>query len=83
MKVGTAKLYLNTTTKLFLHNNQWYPTIIRSGSTTLVLQAVYHEAKRWEAMPNRQEPITMEMTNFLITQAISSDPYSLPAAMAD
>ena len=83
IKAGTVKLYLKACTKLFLDNNQWDPTIIRTGSTAPVLQAVLHEAKRWEDMPNRQEPVTMEMTNFFISQAATSHPDSLTAAMAD
>ena len=83
IKVGTVKLYLKATTKLFLEHNQWDPTIVRTGSTAPVLQAVYHEAQRWEAMPNRQEPVTMEMTNHLIKQASKASPDSSAAAIAD
>ena len=60
IKVGTAKIYLKTATKVFLDNNQWYPAIIRTGDSVPVLKALFHNTKRWESMPNRQEPVTIE-----------------------
>ena len=83
IKVGTVKLYLKATTKLFLEHNQWDPTIVRTGSTAPVLQAVYHEAQRWEAMPNYQDPVTMGTTNQLITQARKTSPEISTIAMYD
>ena len=74
IKAGTVKLYLKACTKLFLDNNQWESIIIRTGSTAPVLQAVLHEAKRWEDMPNPQELVTMEMANFLLVQAATPLP---------
>ena len=83
IKVGTAKLYLKTSTKLFLKNNQYDPTIVRTGSIAPVLQSVYHASQRWEAMLNRQESATMDMANYLISQARKSSRDSFATAMAD
>ena len=47
IKVGTVNLYLKASAKLFLENNQYDPTIVRTGNITLVLQSVYHAPQRW------------------------------------
>ena len=83
IKVDTAKLYLKAVTKLFLDNNQWDPAIVRTGDSAPVFNALFHGAKRWESMPSRQEPVTIEMTEHLITQATQCSPDNFESALAD
>ena len=59
INVGIVKLYLKDDDKIFLDNNKCDPTSIGTGSTSPVLHAIYHKAKRWEDMTNHQEPVRM------------------------
>ena len=69
-QVDTVKLYLKAATLFFLDKNQWDPAIVRTGDSVSILKALFHEAKRWESMPNHQEPVIIEMTEYLIIYAI-------------
>ena len=66
IKVNTVKLYLKAVTIIFLNENEWYHAIIRTRGLALVFKALFHEARFWEFMPNCQEPVTIEMTEYLI-----------------
>ena len=81
--VDTAKKYLLAVKDYFIDNNQWDPCITKQGKTAPILSAVYKEGKRWESMPNRQEPLTVEMTQHLISRSKSFHQDSPEAAMAD
>ena len=83
IKVGTVKKYLLAVKDFFIDHNQWDPCIVKHGTTAPVLTSVYKEGQRWESMPNRQEPITMEIMRFLISQASTSHQDSPEAAIAD
>ena len=81
--VGTVKRYIKAASVLFLDNGQWDPCITKHGSLAPVLKTVYKEAKRWESMPNRQEPLTIDMIQHLITQSHSSHQDSPECAITD
>ena len=81
--VDTVKKYMLAVKDFFIDNNQWDPCITKQGKTASVLTSVYREGKRWESMPNRQEPLTIEMTQHLISKAKSSYHDSPEAAIAD
>ena len=83
IKVGTIKKYLLAAKDYFLDNNQWDPCITKQGKTASVLLSVYKEGNRWESMPNRQEPLTIDMTQHLISQAQACHQDSSEAAIAD
>ena len=70
IKFDTTKLYLKAVTKIFLDNNQWHPTIVRTRDSAPVIKALFRKTKRWGHIPNRQEPVTIEMLEQLIAQAI-------------
>ena len=83
INVDTVKKYLLAIKDYFVDHNQWYPSIVKHDITAPVLTSVYKEGQRWESMPNRQEPITMEIMRFLISQASTSHQDSPEAAIAD
>jgi hypothetical protein len=66
IKVNTIKLYVRQCVSFFMLINQWdvNPLFI-AGSTTHFkeLKGLYDELQRWEAMPERREPFTVEMLN--------------------
>ena len=47
------------------------------------MQDVLTEHKRWESVPNRREPITMEMIRYWHRRSIDAHPDSIDAAMFD
>ena len=51
----------------FSKQNQWDLVVVRTGDSAPVLKAFFREVKRWEFMPNRQEPVAIEMTKHLIS----------------
>ena len=63
----------------------WYdPRIdLTTGKTATTISAVMKELKRWEAMPDRREPLTVNMTKWLGRQGDESTPYSLAASLGD
>ena len=81
--VDTVKKYMLAVKDYFIDNNQWDPCITKQGKIAPILTSVYREGKRWESMPNRQEPLTVEMTQYLILNAKSAHQDSPAAAMAD
>ena len=81
--VDTVKKYMLAVKDYFIDNNHWDPCITKQGKTAPILTSVYREGKRWESMPNRQEPLTVEMTQYLILNAKSAHQDSSAAAMAD
>lgn len=49
-----------------------------------ILTDVYSEIKRYEKVPNRREPVTVEMLRYAKQLAVAAnDPLSLEAALAD
>jgi hypothetical protein len=59
------------------------PLVACSGKKSDWVESVIKEHKRWEEMPNRQEPVTIEMIEFIIKLAEDQDEDSLWAAMRD
>ena len=83
IKSGTVKQYVSAVTKMFTSADVMDPCLDKYGHTNRFLKAVYKEATRWEAMPNRAEPVTMDMVQFFITQAKSASFTSRDSAIAD
>jgi len=56
---------------------------ITTGKTDSRITAVVNEAKRWEKMPNRREPLTVDMITFQQMKRKANEPHSVDAAMYD
>jgi hypothetical protein len=56
---------------------------LTTGKTATAITAILKELKRWEMMPNRREPLTVDMTKWLGRQGDSTSPYSLAASLGD
>ena len=83
IRVATVKLYLKAVADYFLANEQFNPTLDQKGGKLPTLESIYHEGNRWEKMPNRSEPMTPEMVQFLYNLGQNSPFNSAIAAYAD
>ena len=66
IKVNTIKLYVRQCVSFFMLFNRWETNpLMVPGTTTYFkeLKGLYDELQRWEALPNRREPFTVEMLN--------------------
>ena len=73
IKVGTVKRYLYAAIKLFPQHD-WDPTLdSTAGVWATCITDVLREGKRWESMPNRQEPVTIAMMTYIIDQSTLTD----------
>jgi len=62
------------------------PTLDLMGNLSVFIKDIIHEAKRWESMPNRREPLTKEMIKYIIDKGDKSNktnPDNLYSAMGD
>ena len=83
IKVSTVKLYLKAVSDYFYDNKQFNPTLDEIGAQPRRLRAVYHEALRWEQMPNRSEALTVDMVTYLYDTGVESDEDSAASSLAD
>jgi hypothetical protein len=66
IKLNTIKLYVRQCVSFFSLLNQWETNpLIISGTNTFFkeLKGLYDELQRWESIPDRREPFTVEMLN--------------------
>ena len=83
IRVGTVKLYLKAVADYFHDHRKFNPTLDETGAQPELLRSLYHEASRWEKMPNRAEPLTPDIVEFFHTRAQSAHENSAIAAIAD
>eukprot|EP00957_Ditylum_brightwellii_P033562 2543961-Ditylum_brightwellii.AAC.1 len=61
IKTNTIRLHLKAAAMLCEPRHLMYPLVSLSGANSSWIEAVIQEQCRWETMPNRQEPVTVEM----------------------
>ena len=59
------------------------PTIDIIGKQSQLITDLIHECKRWESIPNRREPVTKDMVDYLIDKGASKYSDNHVAATAD
>ena len=69
IKVDTIKRYLHAVAALSRSHGQIDPTRVKSGERAPSIDDILKEAKRWEKVPNRCEPLTKEMLDHILQQA--------------
>ena len=69
IKVDTIKRYLHAVAALSRSHGQIDPTRVKSGDRAPSIDDILKEAKRWEKVPNRCEPLTKEMLGYISQQA--------------
>eukprot|EP00957_Ditylum_brightwellii_P117852 8990619-Ditylum_brightwellii.AAC.1 len=61
IKANTIRLYLKAATMLSEPRHIMNPLVSLSGTQSSWIEGVIQEQHRWESMPNKQEPVTVEM----------------------
>jgi len=89
IKAATMEKYLRSVATFCSRSNARDPRKLEQTNNKLapVIEGVLNEVKRWENIPNRREPFTIEMLNYLI-ELLESQRHihgqdSLLAAMVD
>jgi hypothetical protein len=93
LKVATVKQYVRAAASLFavgtidatLDRRDYRKDEQGDSKFSPLLQAIYDELERWEKQPNRREPFTIEMLEYLATlvKTSSASSLSLHAALLD
>ncbi|MGH3055005.1 MAG: hypothetical protein ACRDL7_08525, partial [Gaiellaceae bacterium] len=82
IKTTTIKKYLQAAASWATAQQHLDPRKTFTGTTAQIITKVLREQQRWERMPNRREPLTVEMLDNIHSQA-SIDLDCLANAMAD
>ena len=83
IKVSTVKLYLKTVADYFRLQKEFNPTLDAIGAMPRRLSALFHEASRWEQMPNRSEALTPAMVACAFDKGLQYHPDFAIAAFGD
>ena len=86
LKSGTILRYLQAAAELSIPSNMMNPCIDVTGKQSRFIKDILHEVKRWEIMPNRQEPVTKEIIEYAIKKGKNSNganPHNLYTALGD
>ena len=86
IRSDTIKRYLKAAAELSAPAQMMNPTLDLMGNLSVFIKDIIHEAKRWESMPNRREPLTKEMIEYIIDKGENSkktNPDNLYSAMGD
>ena len=83
IKAGTIRGYLKEAAALCEPRGIMNPLIGIDGKKSPWIEDMIAEHKRWEQMPNRQEPVTLEMLKYINKLAKKEPKDSLLASMRD
>eukprot|EP00957_Ditylum_brightwellii_P128897 9832140-Ditylum_brightwellii.AAC.1 len=83
IKSDTIRLYLKVAAMLSVPRRLMNPLVSLSGSKSSCIKVVIQEQCRWESIPNRQEPITIEMVMQVCKIANNEHEDSFIAAFRD
>ena len=70
IKTDTIKRYLHAVAALFKADGQEDPSKGKAGARAPCVEAILQEALRWEKVPDRCEPLTTEMLEYIKQQAL-------------
>ena len=83
---GTIKRYLSAAAELSRLANMLNLCLDIMGNRSRYINDILKELKRWECVPNRREPVTKEMVEYIISKGKSmsnDDPDNIYSAMVD
>ena len=86
IKSGTVKRYLAAAAELSIPAKMMNPTLDIMGNQSAYIKNIIKECQRWESMPDRKEPVTKEMVEYIIEKgkSLSQDnPDNLYSALGD
>eukprot|EP00957_Ditylum_brightwellii_P135630 10342455-Ditylum_brightwellii.AAC.1 len=81
IKSNTIRLYLKAAALLCEPRRLISPPISCCGSKSAWIEVIVSEQRRWEAMPNRQESLTVDMILFACNLVAREDQGSLVVAL--
>ena len=65
LKAGTILRYLQAAAELSTHDNIMNPCLDSTGKQSKHIKDIIHEVKRWESVPDRREPLTKNMIEYI------------------
>ena len=82
---GTLKRYLGAAAELSRPANMMNPCLDIMGKQSRYISDIIKELKRWESIPNRREPVTKEMIEYIIAKGKlnKKNPDNLYSAFGD
>ena len=84
IRADTINKYLSAAAALSRPFHEMNPLINIMGEKSQLVKDIIHETRRWESMPNRREPMTKDMVQYLIkTSASSTLPDGKQSVMTD
>ena len=66
IKSSTISRYLSAATELSTQANMTNPCLDIMGKQSDYIKGIFKELKRWENVPNRKEPVTKQMIEYVI-----------------
>ena len=82
IKSNTIKQYLRAAASFSIAAQRLDPQLDIYGKRSFWINKVLQEVKRWESMPDRREPVTVEMIEYMLTHK-TSDVDGLYNALTD
>ena len=68
IRSSTIKQYLKAASDLSIQANLVNPCIDIKGEYSIYIKDILKEIKRWEKVPNRKEPVTKKMVEYIIAK---------------
>ena len=68
IRSGTITKYLNAAAELSIPAKMINPTLDIHGKQSHFIKDIIKELKRWETVPNRKEPLTKEMVEYIVNK---------------
>ena len=68
LKAGTISRYLQAAAELSIPANMMNPCLDVTGKQSKHIKDIINEAKRWESVPDRREPVTQEIIEYIINK---------------
>ena len=66
IKSGTIKRYLAAAAEFSIPAQMMNPCLNIMGKESAYIRDILSESRRWESIPNRREPLTKEMVQYII-----------------
>ena len=86
IRSGTIMRYLSAAAELSVPANVTNPCLDIMGKQSQYIRDVINEVKRWESIPNRKEPITKELIQYIINKGnklSKQNPNNLYSTLSD
>ena len=86
IRSGTILRYLSAAAELSVPANMMNPCLNIMGKQSSYINDIIHELRRWESIPDRREPVTKEIIEYVIekgTRLNKSNPDNIYSALAD